>query len=401
MRDTLLGFLEKPSNWGTLDPKYFPSKFGGRPAWLNPRNLPRYRDLQCSSCGSRMRFLLQVYAPLDNRDDLFHRSLFVFICTNCASSALVLRCQLPRKNEFYDFNPVPAPLHLENGDSRVQDSKLGKPLFTLICRVCGLPLECESGSLELEYSHEKCKKAGSKVDEAVFEEYILDIETCSEEEEGEEEEEEEEGEEEEMEGRSDGDSEFRAERVRDLSDHRSGESDKYGNFQFSDLGDREVRLQGEKQHFEILSQQCPDKKSSEYKLLQEYQNKFNESIDNVLDDSEMKAFGKLSSCNSGKDPVFDKFLKNSQKYPGHVIRYCYKGDPLWISDKNKPSELPPNCPICSSKRVFEFQIQPEIIVLGKLPDKVDFGVIAIYTCSENCQSNNYVEEFLHVQKNPY
>lgn len=124
-------------------------------------------------------------------------------------------------------------------------------------------------------------------------------------------------------------------------------------------------------------------------------------LDNVLDDSEMKAFGKISNSGTEKDIFFDKFINQSRRYRGHVIRYNHKGSPLWISDKNIPSEKPQNCPLCNSKRVFEFQIQPETIVLGNLPNKIEFGVIAIFTCSKNCQINDYAPEYVQVQSNPY
>lgn len=115
----------------------------------------------------------------------------------------------------------------------------------------------------------------------------------------------------------------------------------------------------------------------------------------------MMAFGKLSNANAEKDVAFEQFINKSRKYPGHVIRYNHGGSPLWISDKNIPSGLPPDCPLCKSRRVFEFQIQPETIVLGNLPSNVDFGVIAVFTCSNNCRTNEYTLEFVQTQSNPY
>jgi pre-rRNA-processing protein TSR4 len=40
--------------------RYFPSKLGGRPAWLNPRDLPPTEHLTCDTCQTPLRFLLQV-----------------------------------------------------------------------------------------------------------------------------------------------------------------------------------------------------------------------------------------------------------------------------------------------------------------------------------------------------
>lgn len=57
-------------------------------------------------------YLLQIYAPFEESSDSFHRTLFIFICrngaccrTNSVDNFLVLRCQLPRKNDYYSFEP--------------------------------------------------------------------------------------------------------------------------------------------------------------------------------------------------------------------------------------------------------------------------------------------------------
>ena len=40
--------------------RYFPSKLGGRPAWLEPVRVPPVERLTCNVCQAPMRFLLQV-----------------------------------------------------------------------------------------------------------------------------------------------------------------------------------------------------------------------------------------------------------------------------------------------------------------------------------------------------
>lgn len=74
-----LGFAEEAPAW-TLRSEQFPSKVGGRPAWLGLAELPGPGALACARCGRPLAFLLQVYAPLPDRDDAFHRSLFLFCC---------------------------------------------------------------------------------------------------------------------------------------------------------------------------------------------------------------------------------------------------------------------------------------------------------------------------------
>lgn len=74
-----LGFAEEAPAW-RLRSEQFPSKVGGRPAWLGAAGLPGPGALACSRCGRALAFLLQVYAPLPGRADAFHRSLFLFCC---------------------------------------------------------------------------------------------------------------------------------------------------------------------------------------------------------------------------------------------------------------------------------------------------------------------------------
>ena len=80
---------------------------GGKPSWLNPRDLPQ-NFLTCKNCQKPLRFVCQLYAPADEiNDNAFHRSIYVWGCTmaSCAKrtsgSIRVLRAQLPEENPFY------------------------------------------------------------------------------------------------------------------------------------------------------------------------------------------------------------------------------------------------------------------------------------------------------------
>jgi len=92
---------------------HFPSKAGGKPAWMNPAHVPG--NLNCGKCGRPLGFLCQVYAPLNpgepaERPAAFHRMIYLFACNHgdCIRPGLVsdgsiraLRCQMPRVNSFY------------------------------------------------------------------------------------------------------------------------------------------------------------------------------------------------------------------------------------------------------------------------------------------------------------
>ena len=55
---------------------------GGRPRWLNPMSIPSAKQMECEACAMPLTFLVQIYCPLDEIPDAFHRSLYVFCCRN-------------------------------------------------------------------------------------------------------------------------------------------------------------------------------------------------------------------------------------------------------------------------------------------------------------------------------
>ena len=121
----LVGVIEDirhPSNTRFM----FPSKVGGKPAWLVPQELP---EITCDTCKYRMTFLLQVYAPDSENDSAFHRSLLVFICLKCRWFLKCYRAQLPLENPFYPAQLVTAK------DVPIEDSELD----ICCCEACGMP----------------------------------------------------------------------------------------------------------------------------------------------------------------------------------------------------------------------------------------------------------------------
>ena len=128
-------------------------KIGGRPSWLNPRDLPQ-DILRCRGpCdGTPLCFIVQLYCPADDvREEAFHRSIYVFACPTCFSGSSelmgkedaynisdcvqILRCQLPKHNEFYptigDSNEDWDKHNSHYWAKHEQDDKLN------LCAVCG------------------------------------------------------------------------------------------------------------------------------------------------------------------------------------------------------------------------------------------------------------------------
>eukprot|EP00397_Hematodinium_sp_SG-2012_P060143 GEMP01077940.1.p1 GENE.GEMP01077940.1~~GEMP01077940.1.p1 ORF type:complete len:307 (+),score=61.03 GEMP01077940.1:131-1051(+) len=99
--ETVLGFLEEEDAY-LLQSRFFPSKAGGKPAWLIPRDFPSDADLRCDSCGHSLSFLLQISASRgDDDESCFHRIVLLFVCGKCKDQVKVYRSKLPRENMFY------------------------------------------------------------------------------------------------------------------------------------------------------------------------------------------------------------------------------------------------------------------------------------------------------------
>lgn len=57
-----LGFVEPVAKPSDVLRHRFPSKVGGRPAWLDPLHLPTPEQLTCKATGKPLQFLLQARA---------------------------------------------------------------------------------------------------------------------------------------------------------------------------------------------------------------------------------------------------------------------------------------------------------------------------------------------------
>jgi len=169
---------------------FFPCKLGGKPQWLALENVPTIeKDLVCEHCTKPLKFLLQIYAPLNDEDDseeikdeCFHRTLFLFICTNpiCVTikknTVKVYRSQMRRDNDIYSIEPPP---HVEDDQEeifafvfdfykKVFDRNLNK-----FCNICGLPCSkkcakckcvfyCSEEHQRLDWTHFKHKEICAK-----------------------------------------------------------------------------------------------------------------------------------------------------------------------------------------------------------------------------------------------
>ncbi|XP_028256835.1 programmed cell death protein 2 [Parambassis ranga] len=337
-----LGFLEEAEPW-RLQSSQFPSKVGGKPAWLSQRGLPSLPGLECEICGLPMTFLLQVYAPVSDQDRSFHRTLFLFCCKtpecytrNDSRCMKVFRNQLPRRNEFYSYDPPP-----KDEPPNDQPSDDQNVLFVSgikLCWMCGCPgnktcSRCHSvtycgkhhQTLHWKHTHKKecCSQEtySNTTSPLLFPESELITEPEEEESEGEE----------------------------DEGDGTQSTVD------------------------------CP-------------------SFADTLAETDLE---EMAMHETEDNQVFQRFKKKIASDPHQVIRYSRGGLPLWVSSQHIPSDqdIPP-C-TCGAKRTFEFQVMPQLLnslCVDSTGASIDWGTLAIYTCSASCNHDEqYCPEFIWKQ----
>ncbi|NWS98589.1 PDCD2 protein, partial [Mionectes macconnelli] len=118
-----------------------------------------------------------------------------------------------------------------------------------------------------------------------------------------------------------------------------------------------------------------------------------------LDEETLEALAKRET---EEDKIFQKFKEKVAAEPEQIIRYCRGGEgPVWVSGENRPEEKDiPNC-LCGAKRIFEFQIMPQLLnhlQVDSLGESIDWGTLVVYTCADNCGgANQYLEEFIWKQ----
>ena len=112
---------------------------GGSPSWLAPCSVAlANRALKCKSCGGARSLLLQIYAPTDDCEASFHRSIYVFYCKSAACSSkikdrvAVFRGQLPKQNSFYPENPLEGRTDDKGGEGRFE-GECHEPLISDSC----------------------------------------------------------------------------------------------------------------------------------------------------------------------------------------------------------------------------------------------------------------------------
>lgn len=354
-----LGFLEKPKNRWSLLRHLFPSKAGGPPAWLDPINLPTGRSCLCDMCGEPLQFVLQVYAPIIEKESTFHRTLFLFMCPSMAClrrdqheqwkrppekasrSVKVFRCQLPRSNPYYSSEPPKC-----NGTDKPSGPGVS------LCNWCGTwkgDKVCSS-CRRAHYCSQKHQvthwRSGHKVE-------------CQQ---------------------------------PNLSSPASDSN-------LADAGTTSVASNSLWPEYEMINED-----ESEYDTeMSEVNGQTNALVSKTGVDDTMKSL--LDSFEGDSDRrSWATFQEHVAKAPEQVLRYCRSAGAkaLWPTSSGQLSKADiPKCSYCGGPRCFEFQILPQLLFyfgVSNDVDSLDWATMVVYTCESSCEANvSYKEEFVWVQ----
>ncbi|EGT52227.1 CBN-PDCD-2 protein [Caenorhabditis brenneri] len=353
---------------------YLPlGKVGGKPAWLNPKHLPKSADLLCSVCEKPMCFLMQVCANGGESDPphAFHRTLFLFVCRNpeCsrqndASNLKAFRCQLPRTNDFYsfdgpadpEFGDIPDPYALADGPGlcRICGCAAAKK-----CAKCTVARYCSQAHQVIDWPTHKleCAKAaenGSIEEEPknplnpfVFKEFGIEI-----------------------------DQEYMPGGLFDgMSDDEDDNEEDGADVDDEPEEEKAARLK----EFE--------------KFVKENKGK---NVDMTKDDLD------AATAEQPKDLDFEKFNKLVHLHPDQIVRYKRFGLPLRATGQSElPEEIEP-CELCGAPRRFEMQLMPHLLTLidvDCIGQSIDWASVYVYTCSASCRipDDGYAKEFVAKQ----
>jgi len=331
-----LGFLQPPENDWLLHPVFFPSKVGGKPAWLDPELVLNSKDLECCVCNKTMIFLLQLYAPDDSKNHTFHRTIFVFCCKdpscyqqidNCPIK--VFRCCLPRDNKYYSSSPP------DYDDSQAATQF---PSYTPLCYACGCAgaLRCAACQIATY-----CSKQHQKMD-------------------------------------------WKYHKVACKSKNVSNEQILVHTKKAFLFPESELVIEPEELD-EVVDNKTEKGSSKSFT---------NDDLKNV-DEKEFEKF-----CEDIDDEVFLKFQTRIKHNPDQVIRYNRGGEPLLCTDSAIPKNIPNcSCGVQKTFE-FQImpQLLTYLDVDSSIEGPtIDWGTLLVYTCRDDCKVEGYSQEFVWKQ----
>ena len=181
-----LGFAETPRK-GDLDLKNFPSKIGGLPVWLLPLSNNIDESFFTCSCGENLSFLLQLYCPLEDKNNCFHRMIYVFFCQKCWKKqdlVKVLRMNLTEESTYYDGEEILNYKKIAEDETIKRVNEKLKNLILEEFYITTAPEQKEASKLYLDFynnAEEKSITSNDSINKGNFEEEEIVINNIQEE----------------------------------------------------------------------------------------------------------------------------------------------------------------------------------------------------------------------------
>lgn len=362
---------------------------GSKPVWLHPESQPDAKLLECGSCHSHdnMRLLLQAFAPVDEdqmgpiQDKLSmnrlmkyvngndDRVLYVFMCTKCHRQAGSIKCIRGVKRNGTAASATQAKLDSATAGDAVPGAKDFKINPFDLSGAAANPFASTSGAgaaNPFASATTPATKADAPSKTTTPEEPSKKV-------------------------------------LRKLHDEKKDlEYDSAHEFKGYQLYVEQETFQNKPDHLKLPKNLKIDKEALELTGEDELEDLDRDPV--KLDPRTEKLSQFLD------DEVFQKFQEVVGYNPLQVLRYDLGGKPLYYAETKVDLEsvIPKPGFNPSSKRVFEMQLMPKLILdLEKedqtVSDGMEWGTILVFTDAENYtpkfDDNNvgYVEECVRVQ----
>lgn len=376
----LIGTLEKEI--GTSKVLHWDvNKIGGEICWTANGKTLNTGEIQCKLCQKRLALVSQIYCPLGSSS--YHRVLFICCCINprCwnkTSSWTVVRCQKKDESQQSNVSNSKSTTWLADEDlwGNAKTISMATDLVDTVLSTAVENIVLQQGTEATSQTLINKNKEANEEDEIM--------------------------------------AEANPNVIPESFDHPERAPDF-----LCDLPKEPVPLSPDESpifkpyYIEVCEEpegSIDEDDGHAKELLMEYErvngNPFNKVGNSVDSKKEVESYEK--DIPKHGDTSFFKFYKRISRLPSQVIRYCWNGEPLFISDATEQLGSLPNCQYCGSRKVFEVQLLPALVEGLKLNNNegygraVEFGTAIVFTCERSCwdDTDNYRLESIIVQSDP-